>query len=303
MQRRGKIFLFSGAALALTSLCLFLFFYHPQKLLEVDFLSVGQGDAELIKTPYGQNILIDGGPDNKVLAELGRNLPMWDRKIDLIINTHPHDDHVSGLIDVSKKYQVQKILMSRAESNAPPFEEFLKTIVEKKTPVTVVAGAENITLGPDLVLQIIHPGKNDIGADLNEDSIVARLIYKKEAFLFTGDAGDITETELLAEKINVQANVLKVGHHGSETSSGLDFLRAVSPQIAVIECGANNQFGFPKADTLWRLAKAGAEIFRTDLNGTVKIKTNGLTLRVKNKINKNSALPGQSNRQTLREQE
>ncbi len=303
MSRRGKIFLFLGAATALLSLCLFLFFYHPAKLLEVDFLNVGQGDSELIKTPYGQTILIDGGPDNKVLAELGRNLPWLDRRIDLIIDTHPHDDHVSGLIDVLQKYRVARILMSRAESNAPPFQEFLKTIAKKKTPVNIVAGAENITLGPDLVLQIIHPGKNDIGADLNEDSVVARLVYKNEAFLFTGDAGVPTETELLADKINVQADVLKVGHHGSETASSLNFLQAVAPRIAVIECGLNNQFGFPKTDTLWRLGKVGAQIFRTDLNGTVKIKTDGLTLRVENKIDKNSALPGSSPKQTLKEQE
>jgi competence protein ComEC len=283
MQRRAKILIFSAAATALLSLCLFLFFYHPAKFLEVDFLSVGQGDAELIKTPYGQNILIDGGPDNKVLAELGRDLPWLDRKIDLVINTHPHDDHVSGLIDVLKKYQVQEILMSRAESNAPPFEEFLKTIAEKKTPVVIAAGRQTITLGPDLILEILYPGKNDLGADLNEDSIVARLIYKNESFLFTGDAGDKTEAELLAEKVDLQADVLKVGHHGSETASSLDFLRAVSPQYAVIECGLNNQFGFPKADTLWRLAKAGAQIFRTDLNGTVKIKTDGKTVEVRSK--------------------
>jgi beta-lactamase superfamily II metal-dependent hydrolase len=283
MQRRVKILIFSAAATALLSLCLFLFFYHPQKLLEVDFLNVGQGDAELIKTPYGQTILIDGGPDNKVLAELGRNLPWLDRKIDLVINTHPHDDHVSGLIDVLKKYQVERILMTGAMNNAPPFEEFLKVQAEKKTPVVIVSGLETITLGPDLKLEILYPGKNDLGADLNEDSIVAKLIYKNKSFLFVGDAGDKTETELLAEKINLQADVLKVGHHGSETSSSLNFLRAVSPKFAVIECGLNNQFGFPKADTLWRLAKVGAQIFRTDLNGTVKIRTDGETIKISGK--------------------
>jgi competence protein ComEC len=303
MTRRGKIFLIVVAATALLGFCLFLFFYHPPKLLEVDFLNVGQGDAELIKTPYGQTILIDGGPDNSVLAELGRNLPWLDRRIDLVIDTHPHDDHVTGLIYAERKYEIERILMSRAQSNAPPFQEFLKTVAEKKTPVTIVAGSEAIDLGPDLVLQIIHPGKNDIGADLNEDSIVARLVYKNEAFLFTGDAGDQTEAELLAEKINVRANVLKVGHHGSETASSLDFLRAVDPQFAAIECGANNQFGFPKADTLWRLQKVGAKIFRTDLNGTVRIRTDGLTLQVKNKIDENSAKPGLAKHPGSKEQE
>ncbi|MDD4902429.1 MAG: ComEC/Rec2 family competence protein [Patescibacteria group bacterium] len=295
MQRRTKVLIIFGAALALISFCLFLFFYHPQKLLEVDFLNVGQGDAELIKTPYGQTILIDGGPDNKVMSELGRNLPWLDRKIDLVINTHPHDDHVSGLIDILKKYQVERILMTAALTHpaslgsaplprgeyAPPFEEFLKVRAEKKTPIIIVAGPEKITLGPDLILEIIYPDKNDLGADLNEDSIVARLIYKNKTFLFVGDAGNKTEAELLAEKIDLKAGVLKVGHHGSETSSSLDFLRAVSPQIAVIECGPDNQFGFPKPDTLWRLAKIGAQTFRTDLNGTIKIKSDGNKIEVK----------------------
>jgi competence protein ComEC len=283
MTRRAKILIFSAAATALLSFCLFLFFYHPQKLLEVDFLSVGQGDAELIKTPYGQNILIDGGPDNKVLAELGRNLPWLDRKIDLVINTHPHDDNVSGLIDVLKKYQVARILMTAAPNNAPPFEEFLKVRAEKKTPVVIVAGKQTITLGPDLILEILYPGKNDLGADLNEDSIVARLIYKNEVFLFTGDAGLKTEEKLLFEKADLKADILKVGHHGSETSSSLDFLRAVAPRFAVIEVGLNNQFGFPKPDTLWRLNKVGAQIFRTDLNGTVKIRTDGEKIKIQSK--------------------
>ena len=275
MQRRARILLFGGVAIFLSGICLFLFFYHPVKFLEVDFLNVGQGDAELIKTPYGQNILIDGGPDNKVLAELGRNLPWLEKKIDLIILTHPHDDHVSGLIDVLKKYQVGRILMADAPSNAPPYEEFLRMDYEKKVPVVLVAGRQTITLGADLRLEILHPEKDDIGAGLNEDSIVARLIYKKKVFLFVGDAGVKTEAELLGEKIDLQADILKVGHHGSETASTLDFLRIVAPKLAIIEVGVNNQFSFPGEDTLWRLQKVGAKILRTDLNGTIKVKSDG----------------------------
>jgi beta-lactamase superfamily II metal-dependent hydrolase len=279
MQRRGKIFLISAAATVIFGLCLFLFFYHPKKLLEVDFLNVGQGDAELIKTPYGQNILIDGGPDNKVLSELGRNLPFLSRRIDLVIDTHPHDDHVMGLIFVLKKYHVARILMTEAPSGAPPFQEFLKTISLNKTPVIIEDGQEKITLGPNLILEILSPGKNEIGADLNEDSIVAKLIYKNKCFLFTGDAGVKTESELLGEKINLKSDVLKVGHHGSETASSLEFLQAVAPEFAVIEDGANNQFG------------------------TIKIKTDGENLFVENKIDKNSMLPGTLKKGSLKEQE
>jgi competence protein ComEC len=320
MTRRGKIFLIIAAAMAIFGFCLFLFFYHPQKLLEVDFLNVGQGDSELIKTPYGQNILIDGGPDNKVMSELGRNLPFLSRRIDLVIDTHPHDDHVVGLIDVLRKYKVARILMTGAFITTPqpllenegsplkgeappPFQEFLKTISLKKAPVIIEVGEEKITLGPDLVLEILSPGKNEISADLNEDSIVAKLVYKNKSFLFTGDAGRKTEDELLAKKIEVKSDVLKVGHHGSETASSLNFLQIVAPEFAVIECGTNNQFGFPREDTLWRLQEAGAKILRTDLNGTIKIKTDGEKLFVKNKINKNSMLPGVLKKGSLKEQE
>lgn len=275
MQRRGKIFLIGVVATAIFSLCLFLFFYHPAKLLEVDFLDVGQGDAELIKTPYGQKILIDGGPDNKVLSELGRNLPLFERKIDLVILTHPHDDHVVGLIDVLKKYKVGKIVLADSPGNAPAYEEFLRLTNEEKVPMVLVFGRQMIMLGPDLRLEIVHPERGDIGLDLNEDSIVARLVFKNKKFLFTGDASLKTEAKLLREKIDLQSDVLKVGHHGSETASSLDFLRAVAPEYAVIECGVNNQFGFPKPDTLWRLSKVGAKIFRTDLKKTIKIKTDG----------------------------
>jgi competence protein ComEC len=224
-----------------------------------------------------------------------------EKKIDLVILTHPHDDHVIGLIDVLKKYKVEKILLADSPGNAPAYEEFLHLVNLKKVPVILVAGRQIIALGADLRLEILHPGKGDIGQDLNEDSVVARLVYKNKTFLFTGDASLKTEAKLLKDKIDLQADVLKVGHHGSETACSLNFLRAVAPEIAVIEVGANNQFNFPKEDTLWRLGKVGAKILRTDLDGTVKIKSDGENLQVKNKIDKNSILPGVLNKRGLAE--
>jgi competence protein ComEC len=281
MRRRGKIIIFSATAISILGLCLVLFFYHPAKFLEIDFLDVGQGDSELIKTPYGQRILIDGGPDNKVLAELGRNLPFLERKIDLVILTHPHDDHSAGLIDVLKKYRVDKILLTAAPSNAPPFEEFLRVARTKKVPLVIVASQEKISLGDNLDLDILHPRNSDSDVDLNDSSIVAKLVYKNKKFLFTGDAGVLTEEELMNSKIDLKVDVLKVGHHGSETASSLDFLRVVSPSIAIIEVGVDNKFGHPKADSLWRLNKVGAKILRTDLNGTIKIRSDGQKTEVK----------------------
>jgi competence protein ComEC len=278
MQRRAKNLLFGGAAIFFFGVCLFLFFYRPPKFLEVYFFDVGQGDAELIKTPYGQNILIDGGPDDKVLAELGRHLPFLERDIDLLILTHPHDDHVSGLLKVMEKYRIGKILMTSAASDAPPFREFLRVVAEKGTPLAGVDGKQRISLGADLFLDILHPELSDLGSDLNEGSIVVKLIYKNKNFLFTGDAGLKTEAKLLSGGVDLRADVLKVGHHGSETASSLDFLRAVAPRFAVIEVGEGNQFGFPKADTLWRLRKVGALVWRTDLDGTIRLQSDGVAI-------------------------
>jgi len=282
-----KILLILGIAAVLLTVPIFGLSYSPPEELEVDFLDVGQGDAILIKSPFGQNILIDGGPDSKVIEGLGKNLPFWDKRIDLMVLTHPHDDHVTGLIEVIKRYSVKKILYTGVIHSAPNYLAWLEKIRERKIPLVIIDRPQKIVLGDDCYMEIIYPRKSFLAQEtdnLNNSSIVARLVYGETKFLLTGDAEIEVEKELLnltpllargGGEVDLSAQVLKTGHHGSDTSSSEEFLKAVSPQIAVIQVGKDNDFGHPSLRILKRLERAGAEILRTDKNGTVSLISDG----------------------------
>jgi len=279
-----KILLILAVAAALATIPLFWLYWQPAKNLEVDFLDVGQGDSILIKAPAGQNILIDGGPDNTVIKRLGENLPWWDKRIDLMILTHPHDDHVTGLIDVLKRYQVEKILYTGVSHNAPNYLAWLKLVRDKKTPLTIIDKEQTINLGAGAELKVLYPDESIMGKtfdDLNQSSIVMMLYYGQNKFLLTGDAGDPVEKKLIDQGVDLAADVLKVGHHGSQYSSTEEFLEKVRPKIAVIEVGKDNPFGHPNLRTIMKLKRIGAEIFRTDLNGTVGVVSDGQTVKLK----------------------
>ncbi len=273
-----KILLILGIAAVLTAIPLFWLYWQPTKNLEVDYLDVGQGDAELIKTPAGQNILIDGGPDSSVIRRLGENLAWWDKKIDLMILTHPHDDHVTGSIDVLKRYQVKQILYTGAVNNAPNYLSWLEQVRNKKIKMVIIDRPQTINLAENCQLQIIYPLTSFLDRtmnNLNNSSIVMRLVYGQSSFLFLGDMEKEVEQELLANKTGVGAEVLKVAHHGSDSSSNQDFLAAVKPEIAVIEVGKENDFGHPSLRVIKRLERVGAKIIRTDRDGTVKLISDG----------------------------
>ncbi|MFA5188555.1 MAG: ComEC/Rec2 family competence protein [Patescibacteria group bacterium] len=281
-----KITKILGSALLIVFL-LIAFTAHSQSQrqnLEIDYLDVGQGDAILIKTPYQQNILIDGGPDNKVLAALGKNLAFYDKDIDLVILTHPHTDHVIGLIEILRRYNVKKVLLTEIKNNSPPYLAFLEEIKKQNIIAEKADKPQDIILGQDLDLKILYPF-NDISSknfeDLNNSSIIVKLIYKNNSFLFTGDAGFPEEQDLLASKVDLTANVLKVGHHGSKYSTSQEFLAAIQPQDAIIEVGANNSYGHPNLATINRLEKNNIKILRTDLSGTIAIISDGQNIKIK----------------------
>ena len=279
-----KILLILGIAAVLLTVPIFGLSYSPPEELEVDFLDVGQGDAILIKSPFGQNILIDGGPDSKVIEGLGKNLPFWDKRIDLMVLTHPHDDHVTGLIEVIKRYSVKKILYTGVIHSAPNYLAWLEKIRERKIPLVIIDRPQKIVLGDDCYMEIIYPRKSFLAQEtdnLNNSSIVARLVYGQTKFLLMGDAEMEVEKELLSSGGDLSAQVLKTGHHGSDTSSNEEFLEAVSPQIAAIQAGKDNDFGHPSLRILKRLERAGAEILRTDKNGTIKLVSDGREINKK----------------------
>lgn len=278
-----KRILFLTAFFIIAALAAFWFCCGEERKLTVDFLDVGQGDAILIKSPYGQNVLIDGGPDKTILNRLAEKLDFADKKIDLMILTHPHDDHVAGLSDVVKQYDVKKIIYTGATHTGPNYLNWLELIRERKISLTIIDRPQTIKLGENCELEILYPLKSLAGQsadNLNNTSIVIKLIYGQTKFLLAGDMESDVERELSASGADLSADVLKVGHHGSDTSTGDDFLKAVGPKFAVIEVGKDNSFGHPSLRVLKRLERAGAKIFRTDQDGSIGFISDGATVSV-----------------------
>lgn len=256
----------------------FWLMFHQPENLEVDFLNVGQGDSILIKTPYGQNILIDGGPDDKVVNELGREMSWWDKQIDLIILTHPHDDHVSGLLEVIKRYKVKKIAYTGVVHSSPNYLAWLELVKSEKIPVIIIDRPQKIEFGPDCWLDIVYPRESLLGKsmdNLNNSSIIARLVFRHTNFLFAGDAEEEVEDKLFLEGIDLSADIFKASHHGSDTSNSQEFLESVNPDMVVIQVGEDNKFGHPSLRAVKRFERLGAQIFRTDLDGAVELTSNG----------------------------
>lgn len=252
--------------------------------LEVIFFDVGQGEAIFIESPHSHQILIDGGPDKTILERLGREMPFWDRTIDLIILTHPSVDHLKGLLLVLERYEVERILWTGIEVDTFSYQEWLRLINQEGSEIFIARAGQKIKLGPKVFLDILNPSENlkgrkiECGRAINNTSIVARLVYNQNSFLFTADIEKKAERELKDRKNYLNSEVLKVAHHGSKNSSYLEFIEAVSPEIAVISTGKNNKYGHPHQEVLERLEKFGIKILRTDLDGDVKIFSDGKNL-------------------------
>lgn len=273
--------------LALGTLTLLLFLsydyiqYQKNKNLEVSFIDVGQGDAIFIKTPQQRKIIIDFA-NKQGLKDLAKKIPWWDKTIDLIIISHPHDDHIVGLIPIIKKYKIKNIIYNGVLDNSPFYLELLKIIKEKNIPLLVPQENQTIELEPNCKIKFLFPGDRyyQRGLDnLNNSSIVNQLICQNSIFLFMGDAETEVENELLEQGINLKSDVIKIGHHGSLSSSQEKFLKAVQAKIAIIMVGKNNKYGHPSLRILKRLEKLQTEIFRTDLNGSITIIDDGKTLK------------------------
>ncbi len=252
-------------------------------------MNIGQGDSEFIETPEGHYILIDGGPDSSVLQKLNSILPFWDRTIDVVILTHPDSDHMTGILDVFKTYNVDYFLwngIKKDDKGNRQLAQDLLASVSKKHPAKVLHihagqeirdGAVKIsTLYPlqDLSGQIYDKSKND-----NDSGIVNKLIYGKSSFLFTADIDSNGEKDIVDAGENVQADVLKVAHHGSKYSSSDLFLSKVMPKYAVIEVGKNS-YGHPTPEALKRLENFGIQIKRTDKDGDVEFLSDGNNIKI-----------------------
>jgi competence protein ComEC len=259
----------------------------PDDKLHVSFLDVGQGDAILIQTPNGQNILIDGGPDpQKINLELSRKLPFWDRTIDLVVCTQPQADHVTGLVEVIQRYKVKQVLEPGVPYDSAIYQEWLRLIEDKGIEYNIARAGQEIDLGTGIKIEVLNPPASlwaGTSADVDNNGVVLRLSWGQVSFLFTADIREEVEFELIGQRANLKSTVLKVAHHGSKTSTTSQFLSAVDPEVAVICVGADNPFGHPSLEVLERLTDRLGEdhVYRTDDNGTIEFITDGENLWVK----------------------
>lgn len=238
--------------------------------LHIYFLNIGQGDAALIQTPTNELILVDGGPGQKVLHELGEVLPFWRRSFDLVIMTHPDKDHIEGLAAVIDRYRIKQFLMNGAFQKNALVQAIFQKLSRKGVPVLLAEEHHDFTFG-DVKLDMLFPFQPKLGQTefTNSTSIVFKLITPKTTILFTGDADEYVERQLIAAGADLQSDLLKVGHHGSKYSSSADFLRKVKPKKAIISVGKNH-YGHPNPEALSRLKEIDAEILRTDQLGRIE---------------------------------
>ncbi|HUD20536.1 MAG TPA: MBL fold metallo-hydrolase [Candidatus Saccharimonadales bacterium] len=239
--------------------------------LHVWFFNVGQGDSELIDTPSHQEILIDGGPDTSVLHELNKALPFGDNHLDLVIVSHNHSDHLTGIDEVLKHYTVKEVWVSGAIYDSATYRDFVQEVADKKIPIKNVTAGISENFG-DITGTVIYPQTSFAGlspTNPHDAMVVTDWTYGAQNILMMGDAESDPEGLMVAAGAIKPATILKVGHHGSTTSSSPAFLAAAKPQFAVIEAGLNNSYGLPAPSTLTKLQDIGTKILRTDHDGTI----------------------------------
>ncbi len=291
--RKQRSIILSGLALLFCAnvlVWLTVFDLNRPAILEVNFFDVGQGEAIFIEMPQGQQILIDAGRDSAILEKLGKEMPFWDRTIDLVVLTHPEHDHLGGLIEVLKYYQVKNVFLTGVNKKTAENQEWQKQLEKENARIIIVSKGRKAVSGK-AALEVIYPfeplaksfsvdSSDEKYEDTNNSSIVSRLSFGKTSFLFTGDISKAVERELAGES-NIDVDVLKISHHGSKNSSAEEFIRAVSPIAAIISAGKDNPYGHPHPETLETLKKFGIRVLRTDIDGDIKIITNGVNYEPK----------------------
>jgi len=269
--------------LSVTLLIIIVQVFYPADQLKVNFINVGQGDCILIEAPNNIDILIDGGGTPQSDFDVGSKIviPYLRRKgineVDLLILTHPHIDHLEGLLPVLKELKVDMVLDSGLTCDLSEYKEFISLIIKKGIPYHKAKVGDNFIFSNNLEIFLLNPlYDSDFykESDFNNASIVVKLSYKNADFLFTGDIEETAEKKLLVWQNILRSDILKVGHHGSETSTNLEFLDRIDPRIAVISVGKNN-FGHPSQKIIERLEDNDIQIYRTDEDGTIIIRTNG----------------------------
>ncbi len=246
--------------------------------LRMVVFDVGQGDSIFIEAPNGNQVLIDGGPSNAVLGKLGGAMPFWDRSIDLVVLTHPHADHIMGLVEVLKRYDVGMVIESGVNYSTAEYRAWRTLLEQKHIPIMIARAGQKAHLASDIKLTILTPFESFVEkspSNVHDAMVVSKLVYASSSALLTGDAEKYLEYRLLLSGADLKADILKVGHHGSKTSTTEDFVTAVAPKYAVISVGRKNRYGHPIQQTLDTLAKFNIKIFRTDQDGDVEFVSDG----------------------------
>lgn len=270
------------AGTVILSLAVWVFGQLPKpQLLAMHVLDIGQGDAIYFRLPNKVDVLVDTGPDDRLVGQLGRYLPFGDREIELLIISHNHADHIGGIKALMAQYKVDQIWLNGAVAKSDTYLEMLKTIQTLNIPVRIVKTGERADLGLTHWL-VLHPSVDYVGkepTDQHDATVVLKVSYNQFCTLLTGDLHVGHEQEIIkaAETLKEPLNcpVLKVTHHGSGNGTGIPILEAVKPQVAIISVGAHNRYGHPAEETLARLKAYGVNIFRTDQQGTVTVTSDG----------------------------
>lgn len=255
---------------------------QPRDELQVHFIDVGQADCILVKT-NDNTMLIDSGnnEDSETIINYLQELDV--EKIDVVIATHPHEDHIGSMDEIINNFSIGEIHIAKAPSNTKTFEDMLLAIKKKELKVKIAEANTIIDFDSDMYAKILAPGSFAYASnDINNASVVLEVSYNHIDFLFAGDAEKTSEFEMINQKYNLDVEVLKVGHHGSESSTSEQFIKATTPKYAVISVGENNKYGHPDKDTINNLENAGAKVYRTDLDGTIVMTTDGYSIEVKN---------------------
>ena len=285
LRQLAEALLVTPAALTLAAASMALVWIgvlaQPDGRLHVWFLDVGQGDGIFIQTPSGRQVLIDGGAGGQVLlGELGSVMPFWDRTLDLLVLTHPDADHMTAQLEAAARYHVEAAWETPVAEADPNSSTWRKAVEAAGADVQIQEAEGWADLGDGVALWVLGRAREPYrGKDAdNENSLVAKLVYGDFSVLLTGDAGTAAEQTLLAQGAPLMSTVLKVAHHGSDSSTGEAFVQAVNPQLAIVQVGADNTYGHPDPQTLERLAKH--TVLRNDRDGRIHVSSDGASMWV-----------------------
>ena len=275
--KKYNLLIFTFLLFVITLFLFFQDFKNSSRVLTFAMLDVGQGDALFIESPTGTQVLFDAGPPRKIMSQLARVMSPFDRTIDAIVITNPDQDHIGGFPDVLKVYKVGGVFEPGTFNDSKIYQNLEQEIKDKKIPKILAKRGMRLHIGSGAVIDILFPDRDVSLWDSNDGSIVAKLTYGNTSIMLTGDSTSVTEKIILAEnsKAKLKSTILKVGHHGSRTSTSASFAQAAAPVYALISDGKDNNYGHPHKDTLDTLTQFDAKVFRTDLLGAIIMKSDG----------------------------